>query len=204
MLGPTAPERRRLFEGHAIFGKLPTEDLDALLSHARVEHYPAGREIFAKGSPGRSMLAIVRGTVRIEVGSRITAYEGRTFGDYGPYERIAGVAHLRIDPNAPANRGIVDLAQAPRAADGMVDYDVDVVILRPQNGAKARRLLLYEVVNRGMKLLSMFTGGSPMGAADPIDPGDGLLLRQGYTLIVHCWDNEGNATMASVRFKRTG
>src|SRR5580704_18561665 len=65
MLGPTAPERRRLFEGHAIFGKLPTEDLDALLSHARVEHYPAGREIFAKGSPGRSMLAIVRGTVRI-------------------------------------------------------------------------------------------------------------------------------------------
>jgi CRP/FNR family cyclic AMP-dependent transcriptional regulator len=63
MLG--ANERRRLFEGHAIFGKLPTEDLDALLSHARVEHFPAGREIFAKGSPGRSMMAIVVGTVRI-------------------------------------------------------------------------------------------------------------------------------------------
>jgi CRP/FNR family transcriptional regulator, cyclic AMP receptor protein len=65
MLAPTTSEKRRLFEGHAIFGKLPTEDLDTLLSHARVEHYPAGREIFAKGSPGRSVMAIVKGTVRI-------------------------------------------------------------------------------------------------------------------------------------------
>ncbi|HEX8056796.1 MAG TPA: alpha/beta hydrolase domain-containing protein [Novosphingobium sp.] len=131
-----------------------------------------------------------RPAVRIEVSSRITAFEGRTFGDYGPYERIAGVAHLRIDPNAPANRDIVDVALAPRAADGMVDYDVDVVILRPQNGAKARRVLLYDVVNRGMKLVSMFTGGSAMGPADPIDPGDGLLLRQGYTLVWSGWQGD--------------
>lgn len=131
-----------------------------------------------------------RPVVRIEVSSRITAFEGRTFGDYGPYERIAGVAHLRIDPNAAGNRGIVDLALAPRAADGLVDYDVDVVILRPQNGAKARRVLLYDVVNRGMKLVSMFTGGSPMGPADPIDPGDGLLLRQGYTLVWSGWQGD--------------
>lgn len=128
--------------------------------------------------------------VRIEVSSRITAFEGKTFGDYGPYERIAGVAHLRIDPDAPANRGIVDLALAPRAADGLVDYDVDVVILRPKDGAKARRVLLYDVVNRGMKLLSMFTGGAPMSRFDPIDPGDGLLLRQGYTLVWSGWQGD--------------
>src|SRR5258708_31537861 len=59
----------RLFEGHTIFGKLPPSDLEALLSHARVERYPAGREIFAKGSPGRSMLAILSGSVRISVPS---------------------------------------------------------------------------------------------------------------------------------------
>jgi len=69
MLAPTANEKRRLFEGHALFGKLPTEDLDALLSHARVENYAAGREIFAKGSPGRSMMAILAGTVRISASS---------------------------------------------------------------------------------------------------------------------------------------
>jgi CRP/FNR family transcriptional regulator, cyclic AMP receptor protein len=65
MLGPTASEKRRIFEGHALFGKLPTDALDALLMHARVEHYSAGREIFAKGSPGRSMMAILSGSVRI-------------------------------------------------------------------------------------------------------------------------------------------
>lgn len=131
-----------------------------------------------------------KGSVRIEVTSRITAYDGKTFGDYGPYERIAGVAHLRIDPDAPANRGIVDLKYAPRGADGLVDYDVNVIILRPQVGAKARRVLLYDVVNRGMKLLATFAGGSVMSSADPIDPGDGLLLRQGYTLVWSGWQGD--------------
>jgi CRP/FNR family transcriptional regulator, cyclic AMP receptor protein len=69
MPGTTSSERRRLFEGHALFGKLPPDDLDALLLHARVEHYAAGREIFAKGSPGRSMMAILGGSVRISAPS---------------------------------------------------------------------------------------------------------------------------------------
>jgi CRP/FNR family cyclic AMP-dependent transcriptional regulator len=62
---PTASEKRRLFESHPLFGGLARDDLDALLARARVERYPAGREIFAKGSPGRSMLAILHGSVRI-------------------------------------------------------------------------------------------------------------------------------------------
>jgi len=66
---PTASEKRRLFEGHALFGRLPQADLDALLLHARVERYPAGRVIFAKGSPGRSMMAILKGNVRISTPS---------------------------------------------------------------------------------------------------------------------------------------
>ena len=66
---PTPSEKRKLFEGHALFGKLPQADLDALLLHARVEHYPAGHVIFAKGSPGRSMVAILKGGVRISTPS---------------------------------------------------------------------------------------------------------------------------------------
>jgi len=88
MPGPTASERRKLFEGHALFGKLPPNDLEALLSHARVEHYPAGREIFAKGSPGRSMMAILSGRVRISAPSPtghdivLTIFgEGEVFGE---------------------------------------------------------------------------------------------------------------------------
>src|SRR5580698_9876581 len=66
---PSPGEKRKLFEGHALFGKLPQTDLDALLLHARVEHYPAGREILARGSPGRSMMAILKGSVRISTPS---------------------------------------------------------------------------------------------------------------------------------------
>lgn len=66
---PGPSERRRIFEGHLLFGKLPQTDLDALLLHARVERYTAGRVIFTKGSPGRSMMAILKGDVRISTPS---------------------------------------------------------------------------------------------------------------------------------------
>jgi CRP/FNR family transcriptional regulator, cyclic AMP receptor protein len=69
MPSPSPSEKRRVFEGHALFGKLPQADLDALLLHARPEHYAAGRTIFAKGSPGRSMMAILAGSVRISTPS---------------------------------------------------------------------------------------------------------------------------------------
>jgi hypothetical protein len=150
----------------------------------------ASRFLLAAALAGSSAAHADNTDVRIEVTSRVPAYEGRSFGEHGPYERIAGVAHFRIDPNAPANRDIVDLAMAPRGADGLVSYDVDLVILRPQDGARARRVLLYDVVNRGMKLLSMFTGGSPMSAAEPIDAGDGLLMKQGYTLVWSGWQGD--------------
>ena len=66
---PGPNDKRRLFEGHALFGKLPPADLDALLLRARVEHYPAGRVVFEKGSPGRSMMAIIKGSIRISTPS---------------------------------------------------------------------------------------------------------------------------------------
>ena len=37
-------------------------------------------------------------------------------------------------------------------ADGYVAYSTDVVILRPQNASSTRRVLFYDVVNRGSKI----------------------------------------------------
>ena len=54
-----------IFERHFLLGELSRNEIDALLTYARVERYPAGREIFPKGSPGNSMMAVLRGTVRI-------------------------------------------------------------------------------------------------------------------------------------------
>jgi CRP/FNR family transcriptional regulator, cyclic AMP receptor protein len=62
-------ESRKLFERHGFFGQLSQSDLDAVLSHARTEHHPAGQLIFAKGSPGRRMMAVLRGSIKISLPS---------------------------------------------------------------------------------------------------------------------------------------
>ena len=125
--------------------------------------------------------------VRLEVVSRGPAFGGENFPAPGVYETISGIAHIRIDPNDPANRGIVDLALAPRAGDGMVEYDIDFVVQRPIDPARARRVLVYDVVNRGMRLMSMMTGGN---IANPDDPGDGFLQNWGYTLVASGWQGD--------------
>jgi CRP/FNR family cyclic AMP-dependent transcriptional regulator len=58
-------EKRKIFERHFLFGKLSAHEIDAVISYARVERYRAGREIFAKGSPGQSLMAVLRGSVKI-------------------------------------------------------------------------------------------------------------------------------------------
>lgn len=65
MPAPTQEEKRELLQRHFLLGKLSLREIDVLLSHARVERYLAGREIFAKGAPGRSMMAVLRGSIKI-------------------------------------------------------------------------------------------------------------------------------------------
>jgi CRP/FNR family transcriptional regulator, cyclic AMP receptor protein len=109
---PTLSEKRRLFEGHALFGKLPQADLDALLLHARSERYPAGRAIFAKGSPGRSMMAILKGSVRISSPSPA-----------GPD------IVLTILPAGEVFGEIALLDGADRTADATASTDCDLLVL---------------------------------------------------------------------------
>ena len=65
MDGSTHQDKRRIFEQDFLLKHLSPCEIDTLISYSRVERYPAGREIFAKGSPGRSMMAVLRGTVSI-------------------------------------------------------------------------------------------------------------------------------------------
>jgi hypothetical protein len=53
MTGPTHEEKGR----YSLPGKLSHDEMDTLLHFARVESYPAGKEIYAKGSLGRSMIS---------------------------------------------------------------------------------------------------------------------------------------------------
>ena len=65
MTGPTYEEKRRIFERHFLLGKLSADEIDPLLSYSRVERYPAGEEIYPKGSPGQSMMVVLRGTAKM-------------------------------------------------------------------------------------------------------------------------------------------
>lgn len=131
--------------------------------------------------------------IRLDISARGPAFEGRSFGDAGAYEQIRAVAHMRIDPEDPANSGIVDLERAPRGPDGMVDYDVDVLILRPLAGGRVNGTLVYDVLNRGTKLIGMLNQGGASG--DPIAEGDGFLMQRGYTIVWSGWQTDARPAM---------
>ncbi len=65
------------------------------------------------------------------------------------YERVDGLFFGEIDPKAPANAIITDLALAPRNARGMVEYSASFAIARPVDPAKSSGVLYYDVANRG-------------------------------------------------------
>jgi hypothetical protein len=78
---------------------------------------------------------------------------GMAFGATGSYVCLIGTAQGELDPAHPRNAGIVYLEKAPRNARGRVEYDVDVYIMRPTEIARDNRNLLFEVTNRGRKML---------------------------------------------------
>jgi hypothetical protein len=59
------------------------------------------------------------------------AFEGRSFGAVGTYDRIVAQATIAVPPADPHNTVIVDLDRAPRNAQGLVEAVTDVEILRP-------------------------------------------------------------------------
>jgi CRP/FNR family transcriptional regulator, cyclic AMP receptor protein len=65
MTSPSHEDKRRILEQHFLLGKLSANEIDTLVNYSRVERYAAGDEIFAKGAPGQSMMAVLQGTVRI-------------------------------------------------------------------------------------------------------------------------------------------
>jgi CRP/FNR family transcriptional regulator, cyclic AMP receptor protein len=69
MPSPTQEDKRRIIEQHFLLGKLSPSEIDALVTYSRVEHHAAGSEIFAKGSPGQSMMAVLRGTAKMSSAS---------------------------------------------------------------------------------------------------------------------------------------
>ncbi len=127
--------------------------------------------------------------MRLEIRARGVYADGSAFGEAGAYERIDGTIHFASDPAHPANALIVDLDKAARDDAGQVRFSADFCLLQPVDPAKANRRLLFEVLNRGRKLVPrMLNHAAPTAVpTEAIDPGDGFLLRHGWTLAWCGW-----------------
>ena len=127
--------------------------------------------------------------IRIEVSSRQDVLNGKAFGSVGAYEKLKGKAYFAVEPSNSHNQIIVDLDKAPRNAQGKVEFSSDIFILKPKDPSHANGVLFFDIVNRGNKaLLSTFNHAH--GSADPsteADFGDGLLMREGFTLVAVGW-----------------
>jgi Alpha/beta hydrolase domain len=120
------------------------------------------------------------------------AFGGAAFGDVGAYVHLVGRVRGELDPADPANAGIQDISLAPRNARGMVGYSTNIELLKPTDQARGNRVLLFEVNNRGNKLaVANFSEGVSGGVADRnglTSPGDGWLMRDGYTMVWSGWE----------------
>ena len=59
----------QLFSQCVLFRKLGRQEKEALFARARLREFSAGETIFAIGSPGDSMMIVLRGTVQISITS---------------------------------------------------------------------------------------------------------------------------------------
>jgi CRP-like cAMP-binding protein len=62
-------EARRLLGNCPLFAGLTADDRSAIVSRARIRTLAAGDMVFAIGSPGKEMMAVIGGTIRITVPS---------------------------------------------------------------------------------------------------------------------------------------
>ena len=136
---------------------------------------------------GIAMLALVP-SARAEVTSisytTSSPFGARTFGAAGAYEQLDGTVAGEIDPNDPRNRIIQDIDLAPRNARGKVEYGMTFSILKPVDLSKSNHTLVYDVVNRGNKLI---TGFLNVGATAANPAGDGFLENHGFILVWSGW-----------------
>lgn len=128
---------------------------------------------------------------KIEIKTQQTFADGKAFGEVGAYEQLDGIVHFAVDPGNSANETIADLELAPRDAKGLVTFSSDFRILRPVNPERGNRRILMDIPNRGKPLALRNINSAPEVAPDaPMDPGNGFLMRQGYTVVWCAWQHD--------------
>lgn len=130
------------------------------------------------GAAGRAPAQVTR--VELQV-LESPAFEGRSFGQAGQYERLRGIVHGEVDPEDPRNAEIVNLELAPRNAAGHVEYRTTVEIFRPVDMGRWNRSIYHNVPNRGRS-----------SADDP------ALLEMGFAMVQVGWQGDLAPTATNI------
>ena len=130
--------------------------------------------------------------IYLQIDTRDPFADSTSFGNVGPYERIIGKVHFAVNPASPAYTPVVDIEHAPRNPEGLVEFSTDFFILKPVDISRGNRRLVYDVNNRGTKLLMHFLNDAPDAdnPATPQDAGNGFLMRRGYTVLWSGWQGD--------------
>jgi len=123
--------------------------------------------------------------IRVDITSRQDVLDGKSFGDVGAYERIAGRIYFSVRIDNPRNQRIVDLANAVNLKDGEVEFSSDFIAIRPKDWRKGNGSMLLESPNRGHSRIVSLVDGGDWNVAN--DAGDGWLLRNGFTFVSLGW-----------------
>jgi hypothetical protein len=105
-------------------------------------------------SASASMLVVPDADARLtklRIITRTTAFGGFSFPGVGTYEKVYGKYFGELSPTDLHNSLIVDIALAPRNANGNVEYAADFYILKPTDLTKGAHKAMYEPPNRGRK-----------------------------------------------------
>jgi hypothetical protein len=131
---------------------------------------------------------LVMAIVEIKIDTIEPFADGQAFGEAGSYLRIKGIAKGEIDPATPENSVITDLDKALRNAHGMVEYETDFFILRPADPRRVNSVLVYDVTNRGRKMIFNLLDDASANAdinnpKTAQDVGLGFTPGRGYSLV---------------------
>ena len=110
-------------------------------------------------------------------------------GSVGQYEKIRGIAYGEVDPSDPRNAVITDIELAPVNVQGMVEYSMDIFILKPVDLNRGNHRILFDFNNRGQMRVGLFndavTTNNPTSAKDA---GTGFIMNLGYTVVGSGWE----------------
>ena len=121
--------------------------------------------------------------------SQSPTFGGLSFGSVGQYEKLRGTAFGELDPSDPRNAVITDIGLAPVNVRGMVEYSMDIFILKPIELSTGNHRLLFDFNNRGAMRVGLLNDASPTNdPATAADAGTGFIMDRGYTVVSNGWD----------------